>query len=90
MSKVDRVLLRAGLTSENLADFQVRELARSCLERCHYIDRAAEELGRVLRRRRFLSGKAGIVTDRANQPTSAGNCSCDFATISLVADGLTA
>jgi hypothetical protein len=50
MSKVDQVLLRAGLTPENLADFRARELAQTCLERCHYIELAAEELGRVLRR----------------------------------------
>jgi hypothetical protein len=52
MSKVGRILLRAGVTPES--PFQVRDLARTRLERCHYIDLAV--VGRVLVQDRFHSG----------------------------------
>jgi hypothetical protein len=44
---VEKVIQSAGIPLENVDDDLV-DLAELCLERCYYIERAAEEMLRIL------------------------------------------
>lgn len=47
---VEKVILMAGLRVED-ATPELRSIARSCVDRCYYLDRAAEEFIRYLDKR---------------------------------------